>query len=573
MIVLRRFWAVPLIGFAFAGCAEDGPVAPAAPDGGDAATYLSCEVDVGSGEIGCASPNASLGDGVLGAVIGGQGVYLQLISNNVGYDEGAEIFSANVAVRNLSNQILGSADGSTPDLTGVKVFFVDQPATEGGSGEVTVANPTGTEEFTKTDQPFFGYLQPITPGQTSLPLTWEWNVPSTVTKFSFIVGVSAEIQDETALSPGLKFLGSTLAADSQHTCALDLTGQAWCWGRASYGKLGHGEAILAELPTPQKVRQGALRFVSIAAGLHHTCAIDLEGDAHCWGNAGLGRLGDGTSDAVDVTFPIPVIGGHKFVQLAAGRRFTCGLTAGNEAYCWGANHANYSTIGDGTHENRSEPTLVAGGHEFASIAAGKYHACGITTTGDAWCWGSGAYGKLGTGSTDHVLVPTPVQGGHKFVKIDGGNAHTCALTTEGEAWCWGSGANHKLGGLTDGPEPEPVVGENPEPVRVATDRRFVEIVTGQYHTCALDTEGKAWCWGGNNRGRVGTGSTSSINVSTPQEVVGGHRFVDLVAGLEHTCGKTSLGAVHCWGRGGWGQLGNGLLEDTGTPVEVLPFGS
>src|SRR5690606_6474073 len=111
---------------------------------------------------------------------------------------------------------------------------------------------------------------------------------------------------------------------------------------------------------------------------------------------------------------------------------------------------------------------------------------------------------------------TPVIGGHKFVKIAGGNNHTCALTTEGEAYCWGSTDNTKLGALDE--MGSPVTGNSLEPVKVATDQRFVDIDLGQHYTCALSVEGKAWCWGSNTGGKVGTGTTSSGNFSTPSEV-------------------------------------------------------
>lgn len=386
------------------------------------------------------------------------------------------------------------------------------------------------------------------------------------------MGVAAEIQDQGSFEPGLKFQAKSLAADSQHTCALTLDGQAYCWGRGNWGKLGHGETA-TELPAPQKVLQEQLRFVSISAGVHHTCALTDEGDAYCWGNAGYGRLGEGSMDEVAVTSPVLVLGGHKFIEIVSGRRFNCGLTVDQDAYCWGRAESSYSPIGDGTSSHRGEPTLVAGGHKFITLGAGKYHACGITTNYEAYCWGQGGDGRLGNGESNNTFEPVKVLGDHKFIKIDGGNNNTCALTIEGEAWCWGSGSNHRLGAFTDDPEPEPITWAVNVPHKVVTDVKFVDIAVGQYHVCALATDGKAYCWGSNSGGKTGNGSTASVNVSVPTEIVGDHRFVDLISGLEHTCGMTNAGEVYCWGRGNWGQLGNGALDNSGDPVRVLPFGS
>lgn len=562
-------WVVPVAALvAMTGCSEEGPVAPVGPESPGASDLLACEVDLKAGSLSCAGGDADLGEGALGAIIGGQGIFLQLISNNVGYDETAETFSASVSIKNLSDQVLGSADGITADPTGIRVFFVNSPSAE-GTGSVTVANPDGVDDFSGSGQPYYEYQQALRPGQTSLPRTWEWGVPPTVTKFSFLVGVSTEVADEDGLTPGPDFLARPIAADSQHSCVIDLNGQAWCWGRAGNGKLGQGAALAQNLPVPQKVQQGDLRFVSITAGINHTCALDISGDAYCWGSPSQGRLGNGTTSGIKTT-PSLVLGGHKFIQITAGRRFTCGLTVDNDALCWGNN--SHGELGNGLGSSSDMPTPVAGGHKFASLGAGKVFACGVTLAGDAWCWGAGTVGRLGNGEEVDQSTPVAVVGGHKFVKVTGGNNHTCALTPDGEAWCWGSGANGKLGALDE--YGSPVGGGNPVPHRVATDLKFVDIDLGQHHTCALSTEGKAYCWGHRAKGKVGDGNTAAANISTPFEVLGDHRFVALDVGTEHACGLKADGEVWCWGGRDWGQLGDGEVEDTGigVPVKVLPRG-
>lgn len=136
-----------------------------------------------------------------------------------------------MTVQNLSNQVIGSIDGVTADSNGVRIFFVNDPVTTGGTGTVTVRNADGTDDFTGTGQPYFQYAQALAPGRTSLAKTWEWDVPATVTGFSFLVGVSANVPNEAGLEPGgIDFVAQSIAADSLHTCAIDLTGQVYCWG-------------------------------------------------------------------------------------------------------------------------------------------------------------------------------------------------------------------------------------------------------------------------------------------------------------------------------------------------------
>lgn len=554
---LRGTWVVPAAALLLAGCGEDGLVTPSGPVGGEALASITCEVDLRSGALSCAGEEAGLEGGVLGAIIGGQGVYVQLASSNVGYDSGTEVFSADVTVQNLGNQVLGSSDGSTPDAAGVRIFFVRDPVTVEGSGEVTVHNPDGHADFSGASQPYFEYSQALAPGRVSLPRSWHWHVPGTVQRFSFEVGVGAALPDENALVPGAKIIASTITADSAHNCAIDMAGQAYCWGRGGTYRLGNNDNT-NQLSPVQVVQEGR-RFVSIHAGNSHTCALDDTGDAYCWGNGGSGRLGNGSTTTSRL--PVPVSGGHKFMQLATGRLYNCGLTTAGDAYCWGSNV--WGQLGDGTDENRSEPVAVLGGLKFSWIAAGWFHTCGVTTDGDTYCWGAQNNGKLGNGDPESGMVtePTKILGDHRFVKVYAATQHTCGLTAEGEAWCWGSNLWGRIG---DGTEDNTL-----EPVRVAGGHRFVDLSLNLYHSCGITIEGKAYCWGSQNKGKIGNGLTAgSTAVTEPAQVVDIDGFVQIVNGGDHSCAVTAAGRVYCWGSGNVGQLGNGGTANSGRPVEV-----
>lgn len=287
-------------------------------------------------------------------------------------------------------------------------------------------------------------------------------------------------------------------------------------------------------------------------------------DANLGWSQANGRLGNGTSATANVTTPVPVVGGHKFIQLVSGRRFNCGITVDQDAYCWGAAENTYAPLGDGSGTLKAEPVLVAGGHKWLTLGAGNFHACGITTNYETYCWGSGGAGRLGNGDETGTAQNTPVkvQTDKKFVKIDGGNIHTCALTDEGEAWCWGGGADYRLGtGTTD---------TTYVPAKVATDVKFVDIQATRFTTCALDVNGNAWCWGRHNRGQSGVGVFDSP-IPTPMQVVGGHTFVELGGGVEATCGKTAEGKFYCWGRNNFGQIGDGTTTNRNEPTAVLAF--
>lgn len=554
---LRKWWLLPAAAFALAGCARDDGLLGLDRSAGDGAELVAqanveCQVSVQSGSLSCSALLPTLG-GASGALIGGQGEHLLMESSNVQYDAGTEVFSADVTVRNFLRQALGTVDGATIDPDGVRVFFVNDPRVTGGSGAVTVKNPDGAGDFSGTNQPYFQYSQIINPGGRSSTKNWQWDVPGSVESFTILVGVSAKLADEEELQPGAQIVATSITASSGHTCALDEAGKAYCWGRNSSGQIGDGTTD--DRPLPVAVGTD-LRFIDIAAGYLHTCAVSTDNDAYCWGSGGNGRLGNGASTAKHT--PTLVSGGHSFASITATSSNTCGVTTTGEGYCWG--YGTTGRNGDGVNAHQNVPVRVAGETEaylFRNISAGHYHACGITTDNDAYCWGGNGFGRRGDGTTDgDSFRPVPVAGGHKFVTISTGTYSGCALTVDGDAYCWGTngaiGADgvpaSRLGTGTDNDTllvPTPVVGGH----------KFTDITTGKDHTCGLTAAGDAYCWGYNNAGQRGDGSDID-NANSPQLVAGGHKFKAISGRFEHTCAITTAGAAYCWGPGDLGKLGN-----------------
>jgi alpha-tubulin suppressor-like RCC1 family protein len=109
------------------------------------------------------------------------------------------------------------------------------------------------------------------------------------------------------------------------------------------------------------------------------------------------------------------------------------------------------------------------------------------------------------------------------------------------------------------------------PVAVATSQRFVSIDGAYGTTCALTAAGRAFCWGTNHYGQGGDGTLVDRYVPTP--VTGGYVFESISVGANVTCGLTRR-TVYCWGFGGWGQLGDGQVGaahwENPLPAEILP---
>lgn len=268
--------------------------------------------------------------------------------------------------------------------------------------------------------------------------------------------------------------------------------------------------------------------------------------------------GDGILTASAVLFVAIRAGGSGGSQ---GGASACGLTTTGTVYCWGSNFL--TQLGDGTTiGSRSRPGLVVGGHLFDKLegAGGGNFYCGIEAGGAGWCWGSGRHGQLGDGTTptggfNSRSSPIAVAGGISWTQIDPGGDHACGLDLAGKAYCWGEGSSGQLGDGLGVPQVTPVA--------VAGGLTFASLATGVSHSCGVTTSGDAYCWGTHTGFRGGSGGS----VLTPVLIPGGIKFAALVAGRS-TCGLTSVGVAYCWGSNSSGQLGNGTTASTSNPTAV-----
>ena len=346
-----------------------------------------------------------------------------------------------------------------------------------------------------------------------------------------------------------------------HTCSLNADGNAYCWGYGYFGQRGDGTTTY-EQTTPVAV-DFAGEFVSLAAGLYHTCGLATDGKAYCWGYGGQGQLGNGTLTYTQTT-PVAVDFAGEFVSVTAEEHNTCGLTADGAAYCWGS--GTHGQLGDGSIVLRqATPVLVDFAGEFVSLAAGHRHTCGLTTDGAAYCWGYGGRGGLGNGTTT-FKQPTPVMVdfADRFSSVTAGYLYTCGVTTDGAAYCWGYGQNGQLGDGT-------ITWAQTAPVMVDFASEFVSLTAGYNHTCGLTTDGAAYCWGWGTNGQLGNG-TLTYRQTRPVAVDFAGEFVSLDVAWYHTCGVSANGATYCWGFGEYGQLGDGTTtHQQSTPVAVMPL--
>lgn len=254
---------------------------------------------------------------------------------------------------------------------------------------------------------------------------------------------------------------------------------------------------------------------------------------------------------------------RKAKALAAGGNHTCAVKNG-EVYCWGEN--GFGELGGGTvGENATRPIKVEGLRDVVALASGRFHNCALLENGTVSCWGRNDAGQLGNGKKDwQITSPTRVEGLRDVIMLAAGVAHTCAVMSDGTAACWGDNESGRLGNGSSGSHAK-------EPVVVPNLRDVVEIAAGLEHTCARHADGTVSCWGGNQFGQLGIGTSGNdAGKLVPTPVPGLSRVVEIAAGLNHTCARLENGDVACWGYDYSGQLGSGVAgKTTGTPKPTV----
>ncbi|HJN55716.1 MAG TPA: putative Ig domain-containing protein, partial [Candidatus Poseidoniales archaeon] len=261
-------------------------------------------------------------------------------------------------------------------------------------------------------------------------------------------------------------------------------------------------------------------------------------------------------------------------SISAAGESSCAVWADGGMKCWG--HDGEGQLGNGgTTGNKNTPStsvsLPASRDAVATTSGSLGHSCAIVDNGDAYCWGEGEKGKLGYGKTVDKTSPQKVglPSGRDAVDISAGGYHSCAVLDNGSAMCWGWNQGGRLG---DGTTTQR---KNPSYVDLPLGKAATEISAGEVHTCAAMTDGTAYCWGNNNKGQFGIGSTSPSSSSTPTQVSlpSGVKAISIGVGSEFTCALMDDGDVYCWGEGDAGRLGNGATTDKSSPTKItMPSG-
>ena len=347
-----------------------------------------------------------------------------------------------------------------------------------------------------------------------------------------------------------------ISAGGAHVCAVRSDGRVFCWGRNDHGQLGvAGGASDVPVEVP-----GITTAVQVSAGVEHTCARLEDDTLRCWGSDAEGQLGDGSTDSTGPT-PVTVSSIDGATDVSAGSQYTCAVAAG-QAYCWGSDIAEQLGNGDGALDSDVPYLVDAIASTAQGVAASDTHACAVVDTGQVYCWGANNVGQLGRGapSSGGEGVPAAVSGLTGASQVTTGSqgvtrGHGCARSG-GDVRCWGYNDVGQLGTGSTDPSSSPTA-------VVLTD--VADVSAGPSYTCAARSSGELWCWGGSL-----TGVTSGAD--TPErfgEVDAVMRVSAGGAGFNHHACAIVAGRAVCWGSNNDGRLGAGIATGMSTSIRAV----
>lgn len=239
-----------------------------------------------------------------------------------------------------------------------------------------------------------------------------------------------------------------VAAGNNESFAVDANGNVWAWGLNTNGQLGIGTAVNATTATQVASLAG---IVGIASAQHHILALKNDGTVMSWGSNTSGQLGNGSTDAW-VAQPVQVMAEpsgylRAIVAVAAGDHHSLAIDEPGTVWAWGGNLQGQLGNGDVTLAQRTKAVSVF--TNAVAISAGPMNSFGLKSDGTTWAWGNNTMGELGNGTISPATPVTPANlTPHQITMLSGSMSalsNQSALGSDDTVWAWGKNTGGRLG--------------------------------------------------------------------------------------------------------------------------------
>jgi len=378
----------------------------------------------------------------------------------------------------------------------------------------------------------------------------------------------------TTPPPDLRGPYKYVANGRTHTCAITKDDDIRCWGNNWAGQLGAPTSQTCQLsdcslvPIAIQCPAGEVcKFRALAAGGDHTCAVDTNGKAWCWGEDGTFATGQSSLNSLpkytlrQVPAHTPLGAKVDFIAIDTNIGHTCALSAANDIFCWGSN--SRGELGWPTNIIQGTPTatMIMNGNKYKSIVTGDMHSCAIQTNGLLDCWGDNAHFQL-TGNANSAILITvnskiPMLTGKTVTRVAAGQASTCAENSDNNTICWGKPSRSA---------PNSARSQNfvaqfaSSTTSLATEIEDCGLgFQNCTQTCLTDSSGELFC-----RNWVATAPPGQLGVMKKPWTDFGVDYKQVDVGPNHACALNSERDIYCWGTNEFGQFGTGTFSSTDT---------